>query len=241
MQALPRLKLSEQIANRIRQLIADRVLVENDEIGSEAELIARFDASRPSVREAVRILEAEGLVKIVKGARSVRVQMPSPMLPARYSALVLRSQKCRMSDAYRARTMLEPAAVRELIGTASDAEIAVLDQIVADEIAAAASDPLLFSTLTVRFHEEIARLSGNKTTHLLLTMMRNMFESHFKRTVSRSAADNFRKAIKAHRILIHLIRRRKAAEAEDFWKRHLEGVEQAMARAPGYDALIELQ
>lgn len=239
MSAQPRPKVPEMIAGRIRQLIADSALKEDDELGSEADLIARYDASRPSVREAIRILEAEGLVKIVKGARSVRVREPRPDLPARFGALFLRAQGCGIADAYRARTLVEPSAIRELIGQATAAEIDALDLIVAEEVRASACDPAEFSALTVRFHEEIARLSGNKVIHLLLTMMRSMFENHARATITSDSSENFKKAIKSHRILIHLIRRRKADEAEAFWRRHLETVERIMARSPGFDELVE--
>ncbi len=237
--APPRPKVPELIASQIRQLIADSELKEDDELGSEADLIARYDASRPSVREAIRILEAEGLVKIVKGARSVKVREPRPDLPARFGALFLRAQGCGIADAYRARTLIEPAAIRELIGRVSDAEIAALDRIVAEEVKAAVADPDQFSALTVRFHEEIARLSGNKVIHLLLTMMRSMFENHARDAISSDSSDNFKRAIKSHMILIHLIRRRKADEAEAFWKRHLQIVERIMSRSPGFDELVE--
>lgn len=239
MSAPPRLKVPEQIAGRIRQMIADSALKEDDELGSEADLIARYDASRPSIREAIRILEAEGLVKIVKGARSVKVRQPSSDLPTRFGALFLRAQGCGMGDAYHARTLIEPAAIRELILRASDDDIGALDLIVAEEELAAKSDPVQFSALTVRFHEEVARLSGNKVIHLLLTMMRSMFENHAKATISNDSSENFRRAIKSHRILIHLIRKRRIDEAEVFWRRHLEVVERIMARSPGYDGLVE--
>lgn len=241
MSAQPRQKVPEQIAGQIRQLIADSALKEDDELGSEADLIARFDASRPSIREAIRILEAEGLVKIVKGARSVKVREPSSDLPARFGALFLRAQGCGIGDAYRARTLIEPSAIRELIARAADEDIAALDRIVAEEVAAAQTDPVQFSALTVRFHEEVARLSGNKVIHLLLTMMRSMFENHAQATISNDSSENFRRAIKSHRILIHLIRQRKVDEAEAFWRRHLEIVERIMARSPGFDDLVEFK
>src|SRR5262249_5711627 len=49
----------QQIADELRRLIISGELDEGDSLGHEPELIARFGVSRPSLREALRILEAE--------------------------------------------------------------------------------------------------------------------------------------------------------------------------------------
>ncbi|MEE3755193.1 FadR/GntR family transcriptional regulator [Mycobacterium intracellulare] len=58
----------KQIADELRGLIITGGLDEGDLLGTEADLLERFDVSRPSLREALRILEAEGLISVVRGA-----------------------------------------------------------------------------------------------------------------------------------------------------------------------------
>ena len=60
----------QQIADELRQLIIVGELDEGDSLGHEPDLIERFGVSRPSLREALRILEAEGLITVVRGVRS---------------------------------------------------------------------------------------------------------------------------------------------------------------------------
>ena len=60
-------KKPQQIADELRSLIIRGELREGDSIGREPELVERFGVSRPSLREALRILEAEGLVTVVRG------------------------------------------------------------------------------------------------------------------------------------------------------------------------------
>ncbi|MCK9542593.1 MAG: FCD domain-containing protein [Novosphingobium sp.] len=232
-------KISERVAGEIRRLIADGELSDGAELGSEAQLIKRFAASRPSIREAVRILESEGLVSIVKGARTVRVQQPSETLPTRFIALVLRSQKTSLADAYRARTLLEPPAVREVVNRGDPKALGFLQDIVEREHRAI-GDPIAFSRLTVQFHEEITRLSGNKTTHLLLTMLRSIFEGHFEASVSSASTANFNLAVKAHRILLRYIARKDSNGAEKFWARHLAEVEKRMSEFPGFNDIVDM-
>jgi DNA-binding FadR family transcriptional regulator len=51
-------KMSDQVAARIRRMIARGELVDGDWLPTEAELIQRFGVSRPTLREAFRLLEA---------------------------------------------------------------------------------------------------------------------------------------------------------------------------------------
>src|SRR3546814_12149929 len=56
-------------------------------------LIAEFEVSRPTIREAVRILESEGLVTVARGARGgARVSSPNYEMVARAAGITLQSQ-----------------------------------------------------------------------------------------------------------------------------------------------------
>ena len=57
----------EQIADELRALIVAGELEEGESLGREPDLVERFGVSRPSLREALRILEAEGLITVVRG------------------------------------------------------------------------------------------------------------------------------------------------------------------------------
>jgi len=59
----------QKIADELRSLIVSGELSEGDSLGHEPDLVERFGVSRPSLREALRILEAEGLVTVVRGVR----------------------------------------------------------------------------------------------------------------------------------------------------------------------------
>jgi len=57
----------ELIADELRSLIVSGKVAEGDSLGREPDLVERFGVSRPSLREALRILEAEGLITVVRG------------------------------------------------------------------------------------------------------------------------------------------------------------------------------
>lgn len=65
-------KTAELVVKQIRNAIIRGELADGDMLPAEAHLIAGCEVSRPTVREAVRILESEGLVTVARGARGGR-------------------------------------------------------------------------------------------------------------------------------------------------------------------------
>src|SRR3546814_16080560 len=61
-------KAAEIIAQAIRRRIVLGDLVEGDLLPTEADLMTPFDVSRPTLREALRLLEDDGLVRVLPGA-----------------------------------------------------------------------------------------------------------------------------------------------------------------------------
>ena len=103
----------QQIADELRQLILSDKLSEGASLGHEPDLVKRFGVSRPSLREALRILEAEGLISVVRGMLGgVIVHKPDQRMTARMAALVLQARNVSLADVFEARSLLEPAAVR---------------------------------------------------------------------------------------------------------------------------------
>src|SRR5262245_40782956 len=83
-------KTSELVAQTLRRMIVEGELKDGDFLPNEGELIAQLQVSRPTLREAVRVLEAEGLITVRRGSRTgPRVCVPGPEIVARPGALLL--------------------------------------------------------------------------------------------------------------------------------------------------------
>jgi GntR family transcriptional repressor for pyruvate dehydrogenase complex len=65
---IARANLTEEIVKRIICLIKELAMQPGDKLPTERELVARFGVGRSSIREAIKILNAIGLVRIVAGA-----------------------------------------------------------------------------------------------------------------------------------------------------------------------------
>jgi len=123
-------KTSELVANKIRGQIVRGVLTEGDSLPPEGQLMESLGISRPTLREAFRILEAEGLISVVRGSRTgAKVHKPSVELVGRYAGYVLESQRTTIADLYEARLAIEPSVVRWLAtegGTGRTKEVRAL-------------------------------------------------------------------------------------------------------------------
>src|ERR1700730_10998688 len=63
-------KTAELVAGTLRRMVVDGQLKDGDFLPNEAELMAHFAVSRPTLREAVRVLESERLVEVRRGSRT---------------------------------------------------------------------------------------------------------------------------------------------------------------------------
>lgn len=115
------------VAAAIRKQIVMGELSEGELLPSEAELLKQLKVSRPTLRQAFRILEAEHLITVQRGSRGgTTVHRPSGRLAARYLSDLLQYRRVSIGDVFRARMMIEPAAVAQLARHRDDAAIAEL-------------------------------------------------------------------------------------------------------------------
>src|SRR5437868_14814638 len=115
------------IANHLLRTIISGGLNECDSLPLEKDLLAHFGVSRPTLREAFRMLEAEGLISISRGSRTgATVHQPNIEVAARYMGFVLEANGVTLDDVYSARVLIEPIAVRQLVETSGRKAAAAL-------------------------------------------------------------------------------------------------------------------
>lgn len=79
-------KMAELVAAQLRRKIVRGELAEGEALPAESALMAEFAVSRPTLREAFRVLESESLINVRRGARGgARVQVPEGTVAARYA------------------------------------------------------------------------------------------------------------------------------------------------------------
>jgi len=225
-------KTSELIAAELRRQIVRGSVKPGEKLPPETELMAQFGVSRPTIREAFRILETERLIVVRPGSRGgAQVVAPDVTVAARYFGLLLQLQGTTIDDVYEARKVAEPVCagllalrrterdLADLVGVVAEIELAIADRSV--------PDPVLWSRLTHRFHELIMQRSGNKTLALQGAVLHDIVATHTELRVSRNfdAAESpgrFRRAVKSYKKLVALVEERDADGAEQLWRSHME-------------------
>jgi DNA-binding FadR family transcriptional regulator len=193
---------------------------------TEKELAERFGVSKTPVREALRVLEMEGLVDTSQGARKgARVTAPSGRVAARYTALLLRRRRASLHDVYVARLAIEPFAAGLLAQNATPEKLERLKALCAAE-RELVGQPTAWGVAAAAFHEAVVELSGNHTLAVLSAQLQDVVAGQTALEmaeagdpadlVDRHAADD------AHERLIALIERGDAGRTEGFWRKHLE-------------------
>jgi GntR family transcriptional regulator, transcriptional repressor for pyruvate dehydrogenase complex len=234
-------KMAELVASQLRRRIVTGELTEGDALPSEAVLMTQFGVSRPTLREAFRILEAESLIVVRRGAGGGgRVQLPSDEVAARYAALVLEHRRTTVHDVWEARSLFEAPAAGVLAVNRSDADIAALRA--ALEAHDLLEDPADIVRAHNEFHSLVVRLAGNDTLSLFNVMLAGIIERSSWRQVQADLGSAThdrieRGTLRSHHDLVEQIVARDAAAAEATWRRHLTAGSAYLARG-GVGAIV---
>jgi GntR family transcriptional repressor for pyruvate dehydrogenase complex len=155
----------ELILGELEASISAGELAAGDRLPAERDLAARYGVSRTSVREAIRVLEAMGIVSVRRGAEHgvVLLQEPGnafqPML-----RLLVALRHVSLADAVEFRVMVESAAARRLaaFGSGRDELADLLDAMEAPELRQRE-----FHALDATFHVTLVRSAGNALLNLV--------------------------------------------------------------------------
>ena len=239
-------KTSEIVADQIRAQIVRGEIGEGDFLPPEGQLMESLGISRPTLREAFRILEAEGLISVVRGSRTgAKVHKPSVELVSRYAGYVLESRGTTIADLYQARLAIEPSVVRWL---ATDKGVGATDKLRA---IVAKLDKLIdegkydeFVDSVELFHFALVQASGSKTLTFMNRMLINLAWQHQRDFHRRNPQlheirlKNSRAGTKSYQKLIALIEAGKVEEAVAHWRLHLSNANATWAGREEADRVV---
>lgn len=224
-------KAGELVAADLRRQIITGELKPGEPLPTESVLMTRFGVSRPTLREAFRILESESIIKVLRGAHGgARVMAPDGATAARYTGLLLQYKGVQLSDVYQARTAIEVSAVGEL-ASAPAKTVKVLADLV-ERGADLLDDAYGFARHDTAVHQAIVDLAGNETLAVLASMLLHVMDAHNEHFMAQHGEAHEKNAdqlaFRAHTKLVKLVQSGDAAAAQAFWRKHLNNVEKYM-------------
>ncbi len=219
-------KMAELIGDSLRQQIVRGDLKEGDALPSEAALMEQFGVSRPTLREAFRVLESEALITIRRGAHGgARVKAPDERIAARYAGLILEYRGTTLRDVFDARSIIESECAGLAARHRTSADLNRLEEIY--EAISQTENIAERIVLHGQFDATIVEISGNQTFVVLVSMLRTIIDKSTQEAVlatadSPATVKAYNDAHRAHRRLIDLIRKRDVEGATAHWRRHLD-------------------
>jgi DNA-binding FadR family transcriptional regulator len=168
--------VADVVADRIRELIVSGQLADGDRLPHLDVLVEEFGVSGPSMREALRILESEGLITVQRGSiGGALVHSPDAKTAAYIVALVLRSQGTELRDVLEAMSILE-ALCAGLCARRQDRKKTVVRDLRKHNSTGRSlidGDALAFNEEMMAFHATLVQQCGNET----LTLVAGILES----------------------------------------------------------------
>lgn len=221
-------KTSHLVAQQIRETILSSKFREASPPLSIKHLREQLRVANGTIREALRILEAEGLVTVRPGRKGgVFVRRPTHETITKQLALLLEFNNTSLASMLEARLLLEPLCARLAAQRADAADIEVLSESVARlEQRVQEQDPLGFIRENAEFHVAVAVATRNDILQIFMTTLRELI---YVSTIPVSAReDSQSRTVQAHKDILAALQAHDADRAEFLMRAHLQAFEKSI-------------
>src|ERR1700730_8892630 len=219
-------KASDVLARELRERILSGELVEGTALPAERELVKQTQMSRATVREALRILEVQNLVRVRTGrAGGAFVQRPTTNGMASSVSMLIRGQRIKLADLMETREALEPFCAESAARKRTDDDLELLDR-ANEDIADPDADLSTFLQANIDWHVGVAMASHNE---LLIGFMTALSHAIYTGTDNAAFVDDSVRAVsqRAHRSITNAIRSGAADAASRRMRRHVHSYAKA--------------
>jgi DNA-binding FadR family transcriptional regulator len=225
-------RVSQLVAAELRSMILHGQFNGLDRLPPERSFADEFGVSKHHFREALRLLEQDGLVEVRSGRNGgVFLSTPSVDVLTRTFSGMLARKGTMLADLMQARLAIEPAAAELAVERATDEDIASLHEIIAQQEALSDYE----SDLNTRFHVALVSAAHNETLLLMMRSIESIIESvdidARRITPVRPIVDD---SVHAHKAILRALERRDAATVRRRVHIHIVGWEQRL-RQTGLD------
>ncbi|WP_448255984.1 FadR/GntR family transcriptional regulator [Microbacterium aurum] len=228
-------KASDVLAADLRERILNGEYAEGSGLPTERELMAQTRMSRTTVREALRILEVQGLVSMRTGRMGgAFAQQPGEEVMSNTVGLLVRGQRLRLGALLETREAIEPYAARLAALNRDDADLAILEQLTrlgADS----GNDVEAYLHAHIEWHIAVARAGHNELLAGVMIGLSRAIHADSRSDPSILDASLRETAIKAHEGVMDAIRRRDGEGAFQRMARHVHAHTDAVRGAGPHD------
>jgi GntR family transcriptional repressor for pyruvate dehydrogenase complex len=212
---------SEQVAVQIQHYIQDEHLQPGDFLGREEDLAAEFGVSRPTLREALKLLASGNLIRASKGpgggifvAHTADEGMGLSLSDA--IGMMLETGSVTLEELLDARLLLEVPLAGLAAYQASEEDLRRMREALGRE---AEQDPEERAAIDANFHREIAAAAGNRMLQALTGWVYEVVQPSLNRALRGAVVESA--VVEQHEALLTAMEKGDAARAERAMKDHL--------------------
>jgi len=218
------LSKAQQVAQELLMRIVDSKVEPGQTFATEAELLQQFDVSRPTLREGIRILEAQGVLEQRPGpGGGLVIRVPSLDMLAHSLSIHLRFNDVPFVTVLQAREVIEPALAAEAAEHGTDDDFRAMAESI-ERMTTPGGDQAAFVAENRVFHNIVARASGNRVLETFWGTISLL--AHGELHGVRYTAGNRKYVIAAHRKILDACRRRNSRAAAKAMAEHVGDLEQ---------------
>ena len=225
---MEKLSLSDRLARQIRESIQCGDCQRGDRLPPIMEMARRFGVGHPTIREALKKLEAMGVVNIRHGS-GVFVSRSEEVLVLASPDYNGTMTKKLLLDLIQTRIPLELRSVADAVHNASAEHLTAMRRLLTDAGQNFGNDDALNSA-NMGFHQQIARGSGNAVLAQMLGVLHELFRDEQRLILGIGRGDLRERDHGEHLLILEAVELRDEGLAVARMRAHLEGVQELINR-----------
>jgi DNA-binding FadR family transcriptional regulator len=218
--------VKDQIADKLAYMVVSGLLQPGDELPSERALAGTLQVSRETVRAAIGVLQARGMLDVSQGARTRVVGPAGQTLASSVRALAGLKDK-GIDEVAEARAQVEQQVVRLAAGRIADADLARLRELVTEQ-RGMLRDPVAFQISDREFHTIIYTACGNALLRDFVSDLYDYALDYRRQAMTRKGA--IAQSVEDHDRIVAALATRDPARAQAALSQHLQNVHSTTRR-----------
>jgi len=222
-------KVSELVAQQIKEAILGGLLKPGDRLPAERELGEHFQASRLSIREALKGLETSGLLLIKPGSGVFVSEINSRPMSESLSS-ILRMKKASIDALTEARLLFEPNIARLACERMTVEDLLKLERNI-QEASRIIAQGMPLREKSIEFHLLVAEATHNPVIALSMKTFLDVLKDMSSKIVDPSPEDVASQALIYHRKILRAVRQKNAQKVQDLMLKHILQMQRGYRKA----------